>query len=144
MVHTKSTKWTSLLNQLNQNVLNQLNELAYYYQNYHTTVRTPILSHIDLACNTSYRFAASRTVFPRVPPYLAGTVCAFWLTYMIVSLAPIWQRTRADMTSREPKVALTYRDRHTWPNNERVGHQRVNSGCSNWASRTPVNRAVAG
>ena len=51
--------------------------------------RTPILSHIDLACNTSYRFAASRTVFPRVPPYLAGTVCAFWLTYMIVSLAPI-------------------------------------------------------
>ena len=34
-------------------------------------VRTPILSHTDLACNTSYHFAASRTVFPRVPPYLA-------------------------------------------------------------------------
>src|SRR3954469_9712638 len=34
-------------------------------------VRTPILSHIDPACNTSYRFAASRTVLPRVPPYLA-------------------------------------------------------------------------
>ena len=34
-------------------------------------VRTPIRSHTDLACNTSYRFAASRTVFPRVPPYLA-------------------------------------------------------------------------
>ena len=30
-------------------------------------VRTVILSHIDLACNTSYLFAASRTVFPRVP-----------------------------------------------------------------------------
>ena len=35
------------------------------------SVRTPILSHTDLACNTSYPFAASRTVFPRVPPYLA-------------------------------------------------------------------------
>src|SRR3954470_1013195 len=35
------------------------------------TVRTPILSHIDPACNTSYHFAASRTVLPRVPPYLA-------------------------------------------------------------------------
>src|SRR4051812_25699975 len=34
-------------------------------------VRNPILSHIDPACNTSYHFAASRTVFPRVPPYLA-------------------------------------------------------------------------
>ena len=34
-------------------------------------VRTPILSHNDLACNTSYHFAASRTVFPRVSPYLA-------------------------------------------------------------------------
>ena len=34
-------------------------------------VRTPILSHTDLACNTSYHFAASRTVFPRVPPHLA-------------------------------------------------------------------------
>ena len=34
-------------------------------------VGTPILSHTDLACNTSYHFAASRTVFPRVPPYLA-------------------------------------------------------------------------
>ena len=34
-------------------------------------VGNPILSHTDLACNTSYHFAASRTVFPRVPPYLA-------------------------------------------------------------------------
>ena len=32
-------------------------------------VRTPILCHIDLACNTSYHFAASCTVFPRVSPY---------------------------------------------------------------------------
>ena len=32
-------------------------------------VRTPIPSHIDLAGNTSYHFAASRTVFPRVSPY---------------------------------------------------------------------------
>ena len=35
------------------------------------TVGTLILSHTDLACNTSYHFAASRMVFPRVPPYLA-------------------------------------------------------------------------
>ena len=35
------------------------------------SVRTPILSHTDLACNTSYHFAPSRTVFPWVPPYLA-------------------------------------------------------------------------
>src|SRR3954463_8860876 len=34
-------------------------------------VRTPILGHIDPACNTSYHLAASRTVLPRVPPYLA-------------------------------------------------------------------------
>ena len=34
------------------------------------TVRTPTQCHIDLACNTSYHFAASRTVFPRVSPYL--------------------------------------------------------------------------
>ena len=34
-------------------------------------VRTPILSQTDIACNTSYHFAASRTVFPQVPPYLA-------------------------------------------------------------------------
>ena len=33
--------------------------------------RTPILSHTDLACNTSYHFVASRTVSPRLPPYLA-------------------------------------------------------------------------
>ena len=33
-------------------------------------VGTLILSHTDLACNTSYHFAASCTVFPRVPPYL--------------------------------------------------------------------------
>ena len=35
------------------------------------SVGTPILSHTNLACNTSYHFAASRTVFPQVPPYLA-------------------------------------------------------------------------
>ena len=33
-------------------------------------VRTPTRCHIDLACNTSYHFAASRTVSPRVSPYL--------------------------------------------------------------------------
>ena len=33
-------------------------------------VRTTTQCHIDLACNTSYHFAASRTVFPRVSPYL--------------------------------------------------------------------------
>ena len=36
-----------------------------------SSIRTLILSHIDLACNTSYHFAASRTVSPWVPPYLA-------------------------------------------------------------------------
>ena len=35
-----------------------------------TDVRTPTQCHIDLACNTSYHFAASCTVFPRVSPYL--------------------------------------------------------------------------
>ena len=44
---------------------------------------------------------------------------------MIMSLVSIWQRTRADMTSHRTKVAQTYRDRHTWPSNARVGHQRV-------------------
>ena len=34
-------------------------------------VRTPIPSHIDLAGNTSYHLAASRTVFPRVSHYQA-------------------------------------------------------------------------
>ena len=34
------------------------------------------------------------------------------------------------MTSHEPKVALTYRDKHTSPNNERVGHQRMNPSRS--------------
>ena len=54
------------------------------------SVRSPIPSHIDLAGNTSYHFAASRTVSPQVSSYLfPGTVCAFWLTYMIVSLASI-------------------------------------------------------
>ena len=76
--------------------------------------RTPILSHTDLACNTSYHFAASRTVFHRCHLTWPGTVCAFWLTYMIVSLASMWHRTRADMASREPKAALTHEDRHTW------------------------------
>ena len=32
-------------------------------------VKTPILSHTDLACSTSYHFVASRTVFPWVSPY---------------------------------------------------------------------------
>ena len=36
---------------------------------YLCTVRTPILSHIDLAGNTSYHLAASHTVSPRVSPY---------------------------------------------------------------------------
>ena len=52
--------------------------------------RTPTQCHIDLACNTSYHFAASRTVFHGVALPLPGTVCAFWHTYMIVSLASIW------------------------------------------------------
>ena len=34
-------------------------------------VRTPTQCHTNLACNTSYHFAASRTVFPRVSPYQA-------------------------------------------------------------------------
>ena len=34
------------------------------------------------------------------------------------------------MTSRKPKVALTYRDMHTCPNNARVGHQRMNPSRS--------------
>ena len=52
-------------------------------------VRTPIPSHIDLAGNTSYHFAASRTVSHGCRLTMAGTVCAFWLTYMIVSLVSI-------------------------------------------------------
>ena len=52
-------------------------------------VRTPILSHIDLASNTSYHFAASRMVSHGCRLTMAGTVCAFWLTYTIVSLASI-------------------------------------------------------
>ena len=35
----------------------------------HAIVGTPIPNHIDLAGNTSYHFAASRTVSPRVLPY---------------------------------------------------------------------------
>ena len=35
------------------------------------TVGTPILSHTDLACKTSYNFVASCMVSTRVPPYLA-------------------------------------------------------------------------
>ena len=105
---------------------------------------TPILSHTDLACNTSYHFAASRTVFPRVPPYLARDRLHL-LAHIYDSVASIHMiETRADMTSHEPKVALTYRDRHTRTSIERVGHQRVNPGCSNWANRTPGTRAVAG
>src|SRR3954467_5036786 len=37
----------------------------------YVSVINPVLCHIDPACNTSYHFAASRTVLPRVPPYLA-------------------------------------------------------------------------
>ena len=77
------------------------------------SVRTPILCHTDLACNTSYHFAASRTVFPRVTPYQA------WdrlrpLAYVYDSVASIHMTENpADMTSHKPKVALTYRDMHT-------------------------------
>ena len=73
-------------------------------------VRSPILSHTDLACNTSYHFAASRTVFPRV--YLARDRLRL-LDHVYDSVASIHMRTRAEMTSREPKVVLTYRDMHT-------------------------------
>ena len=53
-------------------------------------VRTPTRCHIDLAGNTSYHFAASRTVLPRVSPYHGpGPFAPFWLTYMTVSLASI-------------------------------------------------------
>src|SRR6187399_245302 len=52
-------------------------------------VRTPILSHTGLACNTPYHFAASRTVFPGCHITWPGTICAFWHMYMIVSLASI-------------------------------------------------------
>src|SRR3954469_15014170 len=45
--------------------------LRYIAMQLSTVVGTPILSHIDPACNTSYHLAASRTVLPRVPPYLA-------------------------------------------------------------------------
>ena len=56
-----------------------LGDMGYIYHVYHfnlgggillLSVRTPTQCHIDLACNTSYHFAASRTVFPRVSPYL--------------------------------------------------------------------------
>ena len=43
----------------------------HFYIIFGTTVRTPTQSHTDLACNTSYHFAASRAVFPRVSPYQA-------------------------------------------------------------------------
>ena len=52
-------------------------------------VRTPILRHIDLACNTPYHFAASRTVFPRVSPYHARDHLRLLAHVMIVSLASI-------------------------------------------------------
>ena len=38
-------------------------------RNYRASITTPIISHTDLACNTSYHFAASRTGFPRVSHY---------------------------------------------------------------------------
>src|SRR3954462_10653106 len=58
--------------------------------NIHLTmiVGTPILSHIDPACNTSYHFAASRTVLPRVPPYLARD-CLRLLAHVYDSVASI-------------------------------------------------------
>ena len=34
------------------------------------------------------------------------------------------------MASYKPKVALNYRDMHTLPSNERVGHQRMNPSRS--------------
>ena len=39
------------------------------FRAFSASVRTPIPSHIDLAGNTSYHIAASRTVSPRVSPY---------------------------------------------------------------------------
>ena len=76
-------------------------------------VRTPILCHTDLACNTSYHFVASRMVFPRVSPYHARDRLRL-LAHVYDSVASIHMtRTRADMANREPEVALTYRDMHT-------------------------------
>ena len=43
--------------------------MVHYYVVRHY-VRTPTRCHIDLAGNTSYHFAATRTVSPRVSPYL--------------------------------------------------------------------------
>ena len=49
-------------------------------------VRTPTRCHIDLACNTSYHFAASRTVFPRVSPYLyPGPFAPFGTRHVVLS-----------------------------------------------------------
>ena len=60
-----------------------------YYSCYNCIiVRTPIPSHIDLAGNTSYHFAASRTVFPRVSPYLARDRLRL-LTHVYDSVASI-------------------------------------------------------
>ena len=47
----------------------QMNSYQRFTQDF--PVRTPIQSHTDLACNTSYHFVASRMVSPWVPPYLA-------------------------------------------------------------------------
>ena len=52
------------------------------------SVRTPTRCHIGLACNTSYHFAASRTVFPRVSPYLARDRLRL-LTHVYDSVASI-------------------------------------------------------
>ena len=61
------TKYDTLQDQHNT-LLSDYEKLSYeFVQGKH--VRTPILIHTDLACNTSYHFAASRTVFPRVSPY---------------------------------------------------------------------------
>ena len=67
----------------------------------------------DLACKTSYHFAASSTVFPRVSAYQARDHLRL-LAHVYDSVASIHMiRSQADMASREPKVALTYRDMHT-------------------------------
>src|SRR3954465_5162593 len=76
-------------------------------------VRTPILSHIDQHVTHHITLRPHARYSHGCHLTWPGTVCVFWLAYMIVSLASIGQRTRADMASREPKAAPTYEDRHT-------------------------------
>ena len=76
-------------------------------------VRTPIPSHIDLAGNTSYHFAASRTVSHGCRLTMARERLRL-LAHVYDSVASIHMtENRADMASREPKAAQTYGDRHT-------------------------------